>query len=144
MAFGHLQTNFCLSLCCISPGGNTALETCSQVLRMSCLHVLAPLRGSLVTTTTGKVLSDTDTWVTANSHPEPSVLMPEERRRWFCTAPVATAACSPSAAGQHRVATAWEKAVWCRRCHSGLSVLWPGTQAGGGSSLQSGVERMRM
>lgn len=112
------------------------LGSFSQVLRMSRSRVLADFSGqsdtqtmpcSLVTTTNGKVLSDIHVLVTVNSHSEPSVPMAEEGRHWFCSAPAATEACSPSAAGQHRVATTWEKAAWRRRCHSGLSVLWPGT-----------------
>lgn len=47
--------------------------------------------------------------------------------------------CSWAVQGGHSL----EKAAWCRRCHGGLSVLWSGTQAGGGNCLQSGVERMR-
>lgn len=131
------------SLCYISPSGNKVLGTFSQVLRMSHLHVLADFSGSFVTTTNGKVFSDTDILITANSHSESSVPMPEEWRHWFCAVPVAMDTYSPSAAAQCRVVTAWDKAALCRRCHGGLSVLWPGTQAGGGNCLQSGVERMR-
>lgn len=115
------------------------LGTFSHVLRMSRLRVLADLSGSLVTTADGKVLSDIDVLVTANSRSGLSVPMPEERRHWSCAALVAMEACSLCS---QAVAMAWEKAPWCRRCHSGLLVLWPGAQAGGGNCLQGGVERM--